>query len=135
MTHSGFEPDPGSSEAAIGYGSFSGFDPQPVPREPAGWMFSAGSLYSTPSDVVTWDLDRSLLSEDFDAFLTPEKVERAARSLRELGEPKSIKLLSTNERGDMADSVLEFEFEKTGLLAELCRSRDGKVQEFFLCAK
>jgi D-alanyl-D-alanine carboxypeptidase len=258
MTHSGFESDPGSSEAAIGYGSSSGLDPQPVPPEPAGWMFSAGSLYSTPSDIVTLDLalmngkvlkpesylmmttnrplkngvrigyggglhikevqqqivlshngeaqgvlsfnefvpstqsaffitmntdnvskdeliehleplllpveirgpvpkiaganpitvatqlfvafqqgqiDRSLLSEDFDAFLTPEKVERAVHSLRELGEPKSIKLLSTNERGDMAHSVLEFEFEKTGLVAELYRTRDGKVQEFFLYAK
>jgi hypothetical protein len=81
------------------------------------------------------EIDRSLLSEDFDAFLTPEKVERAVHSLRELGEPKSIKLLSTNERGDMAHSVLEFEFEKTGLVAELYRTRDGKVQEFFLYAK
>ena len=41
MTHSGFESDPGSSEAAIGYGSFSGLDPQRVSPEPAGWMFSA----------------------------------------------------------------------------------------------
>ena len=56
MTHSGFKSDPGSSEAAIGYGSFSGLDPQRVSPKPAGWMFSPAVLYSTPSNVVTWDL-------------------------------------------------------------------------------
>jgi D-alanyl-D-alanine carboxypeptidase len=258
MTHTGFEPDPVRPGAAQGYSCFAVFDPQPAPREPAGWMFSAGGLYSTPNDLVTWDLalmngkvlkpesyrlmtsnrlltngvgtgygggliikevdrqivllhngiatgflstnefvpstqsafcitvnsdnvsktelvehleslllpperrgpvpkiagpeplavatqlftgfqqgkiDRSLLSEDFDAFLTPEKVERAARSFKELGQPKSVRLLSTLERGGMAHSELEFEFEKTSLEADLYRTPDGKVQEFLLYAK
>ena len=56
MTHSGFEPDPARPGAAQGYSSFTVLDPEPAPREPAGWMFSAGALYSTPSDLVTWDL-------------------------------------------------------------------------------
>ena len=56
MSHSGFEPDPARPEAAQGYSSFTVTDPQPAPREAAGWLFSAAALYSTPSDVVTWDL-------------------------------------------------------------------------------
>jgi CubicO group peptidase (beta-lactamase class C family) len=258
MAHTGFEPDPARAGAAQGYSSFAAFGPQPAPREPPGWMFSAGGLYSTPSDLVAWDLalmhgkvlkpesyrimtsnrlltngvstgyggglairevdrqivlfhdggatgfwsfnefvpstqsafcvivnsdnvsktelvnhlesfllppeldgpvpkiagpepltvatqlfaafqqgkiERSLLSEDFDAFLTPEKLERAASSLKELGPPKSVRLLSTLERGGMAHSELEFEFEKTSLYADLYRTPDGKVQEFLLYAK
>ncbi len=258
LIHSGFEPDPAGPEAAQGYGSFIVSDPQPIPREAAGWMFSAGALYATPSDVVTWDLalmtgkiltpesyrlmttvrlrtngvgtgygcglaikevngqivlshsggangfrsfnefvpstqsafcitmnsdnvskdelvkhieplllpavtkgpvpkiagpepltiatqlfaafqqgkiDRSLLSPDFDAFLTPERLELASPSFRELGEPKSVKLLSTVERGGMAYSELEFEFEKASFLGDLYRTPDGKVQEFLLFAK
>jgi D-alanyl-D-alanine carboxypeptidase len=80
-------------------------------------------------------IDRSLLSEDFDAFLTPEKLERVARSFKELGQPKSVRLLATLERGGMAHNELEFEFEKTSLDADLYRTPDGKVQEFRLYAK
>ena len=74
---------------------------------------------SASSDVVTWDL--ALMSG---RILTPE-----------LGEPKSVKLLSTVERGGMAYSELEFEFEKAGFLGDLYRTPDGKVQEFLLFAK
>jgi len=67
--------------------------------------------------------------------LTPEKLERAARVFKELGQPKSVRLLSTFERGGMAHSELEFAFEKTSLDADLYRTPDGKVQEFLLYAK
>ena len=111
LIHSGFETDPVGSEAAQGYGSLIVSDPQPVPREAAGWMFSAGALYASPSDVVTWDL--ALMSGK---ILTPE----------------SYRLI---ERGGMAYSELEFEFEKAGFLGDLYRTPDGKVQEFLLFAK
>ena len=80
-------------------------------------------------------IDRSLLGSDFDAFLTPERLELVSASFRKLGEPKSVKLLSTVERGGMAYSELEFEFEKAGFLGDLYRTPDGKVQEFLLFAK
>jgi D-alanyl-D-alanine carboxypeptidase len=259
MTHSGFEPDPAGPEAAQGYSSFNTIsDPQPTPREGLGWMFSAGALYTTPSDMAKWDLalmngkvlkpesyrlmttgrtrtngvntgyggglaikdvdgqvvlyhsggasgfksfnefvpstqsalfitmntdsvsrdalvkymeplllpierrgpvpkiagpeplaiatqlfaafqegkiDRSLLSSDFNAFLTPEKLEQAFSFFRNLGEPKSVQLLSTIERGGMAYSEVDFEFEKAGLLGELYRTPDGKIQQFLMVAK
>jgi D-alanyl-D-alanine carboxypeptidase len=80
-------------------------------------------------------IDRSLLGSDFDAFLTPKRLQLASASFRESGEPKSVKLLSTVERGGMAYSELEFEFEKAGFLGDLYRTPDGKVQEFLLFAK
>jgi hypothetical protein len=52
-----------------------------------------------------------------------------------IGQPKSVRLLSTFERGGMAHRELEFEFEKTSLDADLYRTPDGKVQEFLLYAK
>jgi hypothetical protein len=49
--------------------------------------------------------------------------------------PKSVRLLSTLERGGMAHSELEFEFEKTSLDADLYKTPDEKVQEFLFYAK
>jgi D-alanyl-D-alanine carboxypeptidase len=56
MTHSGFEPDPAGPEAAQGYRSFTVADPEPAPREGLNWMYSAGSIYTTPADMVKWDV-------------------------------------------------------------------------------
>src|SRR3984957_3346785 len=56
MTHSGFEPDPAGPEAAQGYRSFTVADPEPAPRKGLNWMYSAGSIYTTPADMVKWDV-------------------------------------------------------------------------------
>jgi D-alanyl-D-alanine carboxypeptidase len=56
MTHSGFEPDPAGPEAAQGYRSFIVVDPEPALREGLNWMYSAGSIYTTPADMVKWDV-------------------------------------------------------------------------------
>ena len=56
MTHSGFEPDPAGPEAAQGYRSFTVVDSEPAPREGLNWMYSAGSIYTTPADMVKWDV-------------------------------------------------------------------------------
>src|ERR1700722_7137522 len=52
MTHSGFEPDPAGPEAAQGYRSFIVVDPERALREGLNWMYSAGSIYTTPADMV-----------------------------------------------------------------------------------
>jgi D-alanyl-D-alanine carboxypeptidase len=258
MTHSGFEPDPAGPEAAQGYRSFTVVDPEPALREGLNWMYSAGSIYTTPADMVNWDvalmngkvlkpesyrlmttnrllsdgtatgyccglgrkevqgetvfwhnggasgflsrtefcpatqsalfitvntdsvalddliehiepfilpahrrspvpkidgpepivvakqlfaafqqgkIDRMLLSSDFNAYLTPDKLDLAASSFKKLGELKSVELVGTRERGGMADSTLDLKFEKADYLCELYRTPDGIVQEFLLSAK
>jgi D-alanyl-D-alanine carboxypeptidase len=258
MTHSGFEPDPAGPEAAQGYRSFTVADPEPAPREGLNWMYSAGSIYTTPADMVKWDvalmngkilkpesyrfmttnrllsngtgtsyccglgkkevkgeaalwhngqaagffslteflpstqsalfitvntdsvsiddlvehmeplllpadrrcpvpkidgpepiavakqlfaalqqgkIDRTLLGSDFNAYLTPEKLDAASSAFKKLGEVKSVELVVTRERGGMAHNTLDFKFEKVEYLCDLYRTPDGIVQEFLMSAK
>jgi D-alanyl-D-alanine carboxypeptidase len=258
MTNSGFEPDPAGAEAAQGYGSFTVVDPEPAPREGLNWMYSAGSIYTTPADMMKWDvalmngkvlkpdsyrlmttnrllgngsstgyccglgrkevkgeavfwhdgaaagflsrtefcpstqsalfitantdsvalddliehiepfilpadrrspvpkidgpepivvakqlfdalqrgkIDRTLLSSDFNAYLTPEKLDSASSAFKKLGEVKSVELVVTRERGGMAHNTLDFKFEKADYLCDLYRTPDGIVQEFLMSAK
>jgi D-alanyl-D-alanine carboxypeptidase len=258
MTHSGFEPYPAGPEAAQGYRSFTVVDPEPALREGMNWMYSAGSIYTTPADMVKWDvalmngkilkpesyrlmttnrllsngtatgyccglhkkeakgetvlwhdgeaagflshseflpstqsavfitvntdsvslddlaghmeplllpvdsrspvpkidgpdpiaiakqlfaafrqgkIDRSLLGSDFNAYLTPEKLDLASSSFKKLGELKSVELVATRERAEMAHSTLDFKFENVDYLCDLYRTPDGIVQEFLMSAK
>ncbi len=41
---------------ARGYRSFALGDPEPAPREGRGWLHAAGGLWSTPSDLMQWNL-------------------------------------------------------------------------------
>jgi D-alanyl-D-alanine carboxypeptidase len=258
MAESGFEPDPAGPEAAQGYRSFTVVDPEPALREGSNWMYSAGSIYTTPADMVKWDvalmngkvlkpesyrllttnrflsngtatsyccglgkkdvkgetifwhngeaagflslteflpstqsalfitvntdsvslddlaghmeplllptdrrspvpkidgpepialakqlfaafqqgkIDRSLLGSDFNAYLTPEKLDLASSSFKKLGEVKAVELVVTRERGGMAHSTLDFKFERADYLCELYRTPDGIIQEFLMSAK
>jgi D-alanyl-D-alanine carboxypeptidase len=258
MTHSDFEPDPAGPEAAQGYRSFIVADPEPAPREGLNWMYSAGSIYTTPADMMKWDaalmngkilkpeshrlmttnrllsngaatsyccglgrkeakgeavlwhngeaagflsvteflpstqsalfitvntdsvglddlvehleplilpadrrnpvpkidgpepiavakqlfaafqqgkIDRTLLGSDFNAYLTPEKLDLASSSFKKLGELKSVELVVTRERGEMAHSTFDFKFEKVDYVCDLYRTPDGIVQEFLMSAK
>jgi hypothetical protein len=80
-------------------------------------------------------IDRTLLGSDFNAYLTPEKLDLASSSFKTLGELKSVELVATRERGGMADSTLDFKFERVDYLCELYRTPDGIVQEFLMSAK
>ncbi|WP_165703562.1 serine hydrolase domain-containing protein [Enhygromyxa salina] len=45
-----------SPSAATGYVSFALGDPEPAVREGPGWLHAAGGLWSTPRDMLRWDL-------------------------------------------------------------------------------
>jgi CubicO group peptidase (beta-lactamase class C family) len=89
-------------------------------------------------------LDRSRLGADFSAFVRDDMARGAAARLTALGEPSSVVLDSTSERGGMEVSVIYFTFAPTGggtggglgatarVRALMFRSTDGKVQEFLL---
>jgi CubicO group peptidase (beta-lactamase class C family) len=79
MAHTTFEPrvDPGT-EFAQGYVTFALGPPEiPVPEGP-GWIGAAGAIYSTPSDLVAWDLalvgGRVLKPESLKLMTTPRKL-------------------------------------------------------------
>ena len=77
-------------------------------------------------------VDRSALSEDFNAFLTPELVASARTSLGRLGTMSDIRVVRTVERGGMEVAVLHFKVGRTPAQAYMYRTPDGKIQELLI---
>jgi CubicO group peptidase (beta-lactamase class C family) len=56
MQHTAYEPDPKDKRLAAGYASFALSGAEAAVPEAKGWAGAAGAIYSTPSDLVKWDL-------------------------------------------------------------------------------
>jgi D-alanyl-D-alanine carboxypeptidase len=56
MEHASFAPAATMPGLATGYESFALSDARPAPREPEAWMFAAGALYASATDLAKWDL-------------------------------------------------------------------------------
>jgi D-alanyl-D-alanine carboxypeptidase len=74
LTRTVFEPAAPTSvgNMARGYTSFGFADPIPAEPEARGWAGSAGAIWSTPTDLLTWDtslLDHTLISPSAFAVL------------------------------------------------------------------
>ncbi|HEV2387744.1 MAG TPA: serine hydrolase domain-containing protein [Candidatus Acidoferrales bacterium] len=255
MTHTLFQPAPGTAGLAEGYTSFALGPPVPAKREADQWLYSAGGLYSTASDLMKWDLalvggrvlaprfyrlmttprvlsdgrttrygcgiaisvnsegetvlehtgavsgfmasnvivpetqsavvvlmnsealeglrdvqariikalfparsgaptvsgppaleaaramlqslqegrvDRSLLGDPYNWFLTDAKLREAAEWLAPLGEPSAAEVARVGERGGMETATIVFTFGSKRVLTMILRSPDGKIQQFLL---
>ena len=78
------------------------------------------------------EVDRKALGEDYNLYLTPERVRGAKDRLKALGEPDKIETDPASERGGMEVVQIHFTFKTMKLKALLYRSPDGKVQEFLI---
>jgi CubicO group peptidase (beta-lactamase class C family) len=56
MSRTQYDPAPGGTNTASGYTSFALGDPIPAQPEGRGWAGMAGAIWSTPSDLATWDV-------------------------------------------------------------------------------
>ena len=75
LTRTAYEPasPSGAADMARGYTSFALGDPIRADPEAHGWAGAAGAIWSTPSDLLTWDLsllDHSLISPRSVSMLT-----------------------------------------------------------------
>ncbi len=77
-------------------------------------------------------VDRNKLGEEFSLYLSERRVKEAAPRLKALGEPVSVEVENTTERGGMEASVVRFTFKSGAVKANMFRSPDGKVQQFLL---
>lgn len=84
------------------------------------------------AQILAGALDRSLLGEEFDFFMTPERVARTASVLGPLGEPLEVEIVPAGERGGMTVGAVRFTFADRKAAATLFRTPDGKVQQFLL---
>jgi CubicO group peptidase (beta-lactamase class C family) len=68
-----YEPAPNGKDMATGYTSFGLSDPIEAVPEAKGWAGAAGAIWSTPTDLLTWDrslLNHTLISPASYAVLT-----------------------------------------------------------------
>ncbi len=56
MTHTTFDPPTTGAPMATGYRSWALADPTPAQPEGKGWTGAAGAIWSTPTDLLAWDL-------------------------------------------------------------------------------
>ena len=80
-------------------------------------------------------VDRGVLGEEFDFWLTDAKIASTASRLAALGEPTRVAVLSRSERGGMEVANVRFQFAGKALVALMYRTPDGKVQEYLLSAQ
>jgi D-alanyl-D-alanine carboxypeptidase len=74
-------------------------------------------------------VDRDQLGEEFNVFLTDERLRAAAPRLKALGEPETVEVEQVRERGGMEVAVIRFTFKNAVLKGSLYRTPDGKIQQ------
>jgi CubicO group peptidase (beta-lactamase class C family) len=113
MSNTRFDPARGAAQMAMGYTSFALGAPIPATPEGAGWAGAAGAIWSTPRDLLAWDmslLDRKLLTEESYRTLTTARRLADGRSTGYgCGE-------SVHDRGDAV--VIEHGGAVSGFLAQ-----------------
>jgi D-alanyl-D-alanine carboxypeptidase len=75
-------------------------------------------------------VDRSLLSAEYNAFLTPERLAAMAKSLTDAGEISQVETGSIGERGGLEVSTLRMLAGTTPISTSMYRAPDGKIEQF-----
>ncbi len=74
-------------------------------------------------------IDRTRLGEEFNQFLSKQKVRESAARLKKLGAPRRAEIESRAERGGMEEANVRLICKKGELTALIYRTPDGKIQE------
>jgi CubicO group peptidase (beta-lactamase class C family) len=77
-------------------------------------------------------IDRMRLAEEFNLYLTDEKVAAAARRLKDYGTPERAEVTTQYERGGMEVTVTRLSFRKGVLRALMYRQPGGEIEQFFV---
>jgi hypothetical protein len=77
-------------------------------------------------------VNRDELSEEFNLYLTDEKIAGAAKRLKSYGAVRKVEMLSSNERGGMEVTTARLTFRNRTLKTLMYRMPDGKIEQFFV---
>ena len=77
-------------------------------------------------------VDRQQFADEFNHYLTDEKIARAAKRLKPYGTPTKAEVISTHERGGMEVTMTRLTFKTGSLKAQMYRRPDGIIEQFFL---
>lgn len=100
----------------------------PTPKGP-GAVAMATSFFN---DLQRGQVNRALLSDDYKAFLTPERVKQAAASLGPLGEITRAELLGLSERGGTQVATVRLTVNNRTVTTLMYRRPDGVIEEYLL---
>ena len=78
------------------------------------------------------EVKRDNLGEEYNVFLTTERVRGAKERLGKLGEPEKVAADPPSERGGMEVVLVHFTFKNAKVKALMYRTPDGKMQEFLV---
>lgn len=77
-------------------------------------------------------VDRKQFAEEFNIYLTAEKLAGAVRRLKPFGTPRAAEVTSRNERGGMEVTMTRLTFKSGILHAQMYRRPDGIIEQFFV---
>ncbi len=97
----------------------------------AGLADAAALTRSWLVNLAQGQVDRSALTADFNAFMTPARIAEAKTSLAPLGTPQ-VQNARSALRGGLVVNVLTVTYATKSLRAILYRTPDGKIAELFL---
>ena len=77
-------------------------------------------------------VDRATLGDDFNQFLSAEKIAAGRKALNAMGVISNVKLENRRERGGMEVATVSFKVGSTNAVGVMYRTPDGKIQEFLV---
>ena len=84
------------------------------------------------NDLQRGRVDRAMLSADYNAYLTPARVQQAARTLAPLGEISSAQLGGVSERGGMQVASVVLTVGGKTVRTLMYRRPDGVIEQYLL---
>ncbi len=100
----------------------------PTPRGLAALAASAAFF----GELQRGRVDRSKLSDDYKAFLTPARLVAAAKTLAPLGDVTNAELLGVNERGGMQVATVRLTVGGRAVTTLMYRRPDGVMEQYLL---
>ncbi|MEO7158472.1 MAG: serine hydrolase [Vicinamibacterales bacterium] len=82
------------------------------------------------AQIRSGNVDRSQLADEYNAFLTPQRLKVMTQSLIDAGQIGSVEPGSISERGGLEVSSLRIMVGTTPVRTLMYRSPDGKIEEF-----
>jgi hypothetical protein len=80
----------------------------------------------------TGRLDRGQFGEEFNRFLTGERLSGTVAALKKMGRLVRVELVGRSERGGMEVSTVRFQLKKGTCQSLMYRTPDGQIQEFLI---
>ena len=106
-------------------------------KEPGNVPVIAGpsaveTVKATFAQLQKGKVQREQFSEEFNFYLTDEKIAGAAKRLTRYGDPKKADVLTSRERGGMEVTTTRLTFASGELRVLMYRMPDGKIEQFFV---